>query len=101
MKAGEMAKPAGNMLLTQELKKGVAVLQLHLDPERKEFGIALRGVARSLERAREEVRKCVLLCANCHAEVEAGRRLFPARVPPLGGSDMKRECGVAQRLTPG
>jgi hypothetical protein len=29
-------------------------------------------VARSLERCREEARKCVLLCANCHAEVEGG-----------------------------
>ena len=30
------------------------------------------GVARSIARAREEAAKCVLLCANCHAEVEAG-----------------------------
>jgi hypothetical protein len=26
----------------------------------------------ALERLRAEARKCVLLCANCHAEVEAG-----------------------------
>jgi 5-methylcytosine-specific restriction endonuclease McrA len=44
----------------------------HLDPAEKPFGLGLRGVARSLERCREEARKCVLLCANCHAEVEAG-----------------------------
>lgn len=44
----------------------------HVDPATKEFGIAQRGVTRSLERARAEVRKCVLLCSNCHAEVEAG-----------------------------
>jgi hypothetical protein len=44
----------------------------HLDPTTKAFGIALHGSARSLERARAEARKCVLLCANCHAEVEAG-----------------------------
>ena len=29
-------------------------------------------MTRSLERARAEVRKCILLRANCHAEVEAG-----------------------------
>jgi hypothetical protein len=34
--------------------------------------VGLEGVARSLVRARAEARKCVLLCANCHAEVEAG-----------------------------
>ena len=33
---------------------------------------------RSLDKAREEVRKCVVLCANCHAEVEAGLPLKEA-----------------------
>ena len=44
----------------------------HLEPAEKEFGLGLRGVARSLERCRAEAAKCVLLCANCHAEVEGG-----------------------------
>jgi transposase len=44
----------------------------HLMPIDKRFALSHRGVTRSLERAREEARKCVLLCANCHAEVEAG-----------------------------
>ncbi len=46
----------------------------HLDPTDKAFGLAVAGVARSLERARAEASKCVLLCANCHMEVEAGLR---------------------------
>jgi transposase len=50
----------------------VAALQFHhLDPATKEFNLARYG-ARSIERQRAEVRKCVLLCSNCHAEVEAG-----------------------------
>jgi 5-methylcytosine-specific restriction endonuclease McrA len=44
----------------------------HLDPAVKEFAIGLRGITRSLERARAEAAKCVLLCSNCHVEVEAG-----------------------------
>ncbi|HEX6390577.1 MAG TPA: hypothetical protein VFZ89_14050 [Solirubrobacteraceae bacterium] len=44
----------------------------HRDPAMKEFGIAYRGVTRSLARARAEAAKCVLLCSNCHAEVESG-----------------------------
>jgi transposase len=44
----------------------------HLDPNSKEFGFAERGVTRSLAKCRAEARKCILLCANCHAEVEAG-----------------------------
>lgn len=30
------------------------------------------GLTKSLESLREEARKCVLLCANCHSEVEWG-----------------------------
>jgi transposase len=44
----------------------------HVDPATKEFALSQEGITRSLERARAEARKCVLLCANCHAEVEAG-----------------------------
>jgi transposase len=44
----------------------------HLDPSYKEFNIARRGISRSIQRARAEAHKCVLLCSNCHAEVEGG-----------------------------
>jgi transposase len=44
----------------------------HVDPSTKSFSLSQEGVTRSLARARAEAQKCVLLCANCHAEVEAG-----------------------------
>jgi transposase len=43
----------------------------HLDPSAKAFAVSRRG-AHSIVRLRTEARKCVLLCSNCHAEVEAG-----------------------------
>jgi len=46
----------------------------HLNPGSKEFGVAQNGMGRSIERLRVEVRKCMLLCANCHAEVESSTR---------------------------
>jgi transposase-like protein len=49
----------------------------HLDPAEKSFSLAAVGVARSLEKARAEARKCVLMCANCHAEVEGGIATIP------------------------
>jgi 5-methylcytosine-specific restriction endonuclease McrA/DNA-binding CsgD family transcriptional regulator len=49
----------------------------HLNPASKRFALSHQGVTRSLERARAEARKCVLLCANCHAEVEAGAASLP------------------------
>jgi excisionase family DNA binding protein len=44
----------------------------HRDPSTKSFALSVQGVARSLEKARAEAAKCVLICANCHAEVEEG-----------------------------
>lgn len=43
----------------------------HVDPASKRFQIG-GGNSRSLRMAREEAAKCVLLCGNCHAEVEDG-----------------------------
>jgi DNA-binding transcriptional ArsR family regulator len=49
----------------------------HLDPATKEFHLGHRGHARALSRSRVEAEKCALLCANCHAEVEAGLATMP------------------------
>jgi transposase len=46
----------------------------HLDPTKKEFSISREGVTRSFAELQAEAAKCVLLCANCHAEVEGGYR---------------------------
>lgn len=51
----------------------------HIDPKRKRFNLAGKGHTVALRIAREEAAKCVLLCANCHAEVEAGE----TQLPPL------------------
>jgi hypothetical protein len=48
----------------------------HLDPAEKEFELT-SGNGKSLERFRAEARKCVLVCANCHGEIEAGIRRTP------------------------
>ena len=48
----------------------------HVDPESKRFQLGGRGLARALDILREEAAKCVLVCANCHAEIEAGARLL-------------------------
>jgi transposase len=56
----------------------VGALQFHhVDPSTKRFDLSLKGVARALDTVREEARKCVVLCANCHAEVEGGVSRLP------------------------
>jgi transposase len=61
----------------------------HVDPTTKAFQLGGRGLTRSIESLRVEARKCVLLCANCHAMVEAGVATLPLAVtwpePPTHG----------------
>ncbi len=57
----------------------MAALQFHhLDPSTKRFTIGGRGIGQAGAVLRSEVAKCVLLCANCHAEVESGYTDLPA-----------------------
>ncbi|HWH13222.1 MAG TPA: hypothetical protein VNT51_00635 [Miltoncostaeaceae bacterium] len=51
----------------------------HVIPAEKSFEIQT-GTGKSIAAYREEARKCVLVCANCHGEIEAG--LIPS--PPAG-----------------
>ena len=68
-----LVEEAGGRCIACGYDRCMAALQFHhVDPETKQFSLGRRGVARSLDKARTEARKCVLLCANCHAEVEAG-----------------------------
>jgi cytochrome c553 len=49
----------------------------HVDPASKSFPVST-AQGRSLAAFREEAKKCVLVCANCHGEIEMG--LIPS--PP-------------------
>jgi len=49
----------------------------HVDPSKKRLGVSYGGLAHALETLRAEAAKCMLLCANCHAEVENGVAVLP------------------------
>jgi cytochrome c553 len=51
----------------------------HVDPGMKSFAMDM-GLGKSLAAYRQEAQKCVLVCANCHGEIEMG--LIPS--PPAG-----------------
>jgi transposase len=49
----------------------------HLDPLQKRLHVSADGNGYALETLRAEATKCVVLCANCHAEVEGGVASVP------------------------
>jgi transposase len=60
----------------------------HVEPSQKRHEMNARGVAIALEKLRVEAQKCVLVCSNCHAEVEDGMTSVPTdaldRMTPSG-----------------
>ena len=49
----------------------------HRDPKQKDFGLSVRGLTRSWTKIKKEIDKCVLVCANCHRELHAGKTQLP------------------------
>lgn len=74
-----VAEAGGSCAVCGYAKHSVALQFHHVDPSTKSFGLGVRGITRSIARLREEAAKCVLLCANCHAEVEAGVIELPVK----------------------
>lgn len=44
----------------------------HLDQNKKDFSISVNGYTMSWEKIKNELDKCVCVCANCHREIHSG-----------------------------
>lgn len=51
----------------------------HLDPTQKDFGISAKGYTRSWDKNKQELDKCILVCANCHREIHNGITECPSK----------------------
>lgn len=53
----------------------------HLDPSKKELSIGgIRANPKSWTKIVDELRKCIMVCNNCHAEIHSGLVLVPSDV---------------------
>ena len=78
-----LIKEAGGRCVICGYDRHQEALQFHhLDPQAKRFHLGQGGLCRSLAKCRAEASKCALLCANCHAEVEAGKTKMPLNFVP-------------------
>jgi hypothetical protein len=66
----QLIEIAGGECCDGGYKRNISALEFHhLDPEEKSFGIDLRKCScANWESLVKEVKKCVLICANCHRE---------------------------------
>lgn len=64
----QLVKEAGGKCQKCGYNASIRALQFHhLDPEEKDFTVST-NITRGMNELREEVKKCVLLCSNCHVE---------------------------------
>lgn len=67
----DLVKMFGGKCVICGYDKYVGALQFHhKDPKEKSFGISQGYQRLSLDKLIEEAKKCILICANCHAEIE-------------------------------
>lgn len=41
----------------------------HINPNEKEFSISSSNIYKNIDKLKEEIDKCILVCANCHREI--------------------------------
>jgi len=63
----------------------------HLESSDKDFGISSKGYTRSWDKIREELEKCVLLCANCHRETHV-RLQLPQETVVVKSGEFREAC---------
>lgn len=71
----------------------------HLNPEEKEFSFSsMRSSPKKLEIIKEEIKKCILLCSNCHREVHAGLTNIPENYAKYDESYLVSEIELKKRM---
>ena len=72
-KKEKLVKQFGGKCVVCGYKKYAGALDFHhTDPKAKTFALSVKGLSYSWDSLVREARKCVLVCKNCHTEIEAG-----------------------------
>lgn len=73
----------------------------HLDPSRKDFSFkSVRANPKKWDSIVQELRKCVLLCHNCHSETHAGVAVVPITASRFDESFVTYDRFISEPDTP-
>mgnify|MGYP001559615702 FL=1 len=73
-KKEKLVKIFGGKCIICGYKKYSGALDFHhINPKTKSFALSVKGLCYSWATVMDEAKKCVLLCKNCHTEVENNR----------------------------
>jgi 5-methylcytosine-specific restriction endonuclease McrA len=79
-------------------KKCIEALDFHhIDEKTKKFGLSEKGMTRSWEKTKEELDKCILICANCHRELHSGILQLPEEILVENGVNCPATAGARHR----
>lgn len=71
----------------------------HIDPNEKELSFgSIRASPKSLDRIVNELKKCILVCSNCHREIHDGMRALPEIYAKLDETVMVSEYELRRRV---
>lgn len=77
----------GSCCVCKYRKCSSALALHHLDPSKKDISLgAIRANPKSWEKIIQELRKCVLVCHNCHSEIHSGIAIVPKDAPKFDES---------------
>lgn len=72
-KKQKLVNEFGGQCVVCGYKKYVGALDFHhVNPKEKTFALSVKGLSYSWESLLSEAKKCVVVCKNCHTEIEAG-----------------------------
>ena len=76
-KKEELVEKFGGKCTVCGYKKYAGALDFHhLDPKTKEFALSVKGFSSSRESLFRDAENWVLVCKNCHTEIEAGMTML-------------------------
>ena len=71
----------------------------HINPEEKDFGFGrIMAIPKRLIEIIKELKKCILLCSNCHREIHAGIIELPYNYYKLNKDVMVSEYELRRRM---